>query len=433
MSLKHLFYENVILTLSDVLSHEHVRRDLNFLRKASQWSEQQVVDFQNQKLKDLVNYAIEQVPYYRNLGISKDSIRNIEDLRSLPIVSKQIIRNIGLSQFLAENYPASRRVASHSSGSTGEPFSYYVASEAKSMNTAVKLLTWIDAGYNLGDHYINIKNAGRKGKIKKLQDFVNNCTWISFFDLDVKHITGILELIERKKPLFIRSYPAPLYLLALQRNKSGDSKYKHHPKRVFTTGSNLTDQMREEIEKAFGCDIIDSYSCEGTADTYETIAHDGYHLATTYGITEILDDNGKPVTNGIGRVVSTDLWNRAQPFIRYDTKDFVEVRNGVIHRIVGRESDTIADIHGHRLTVHSFNAYFNGKGIKAGTVSAFQIVCHKNQTITFRIEATPLFDHSTEQEIITYWSKELGCEVQVQLVENLPLMKNNKRAVIVNE
>lgn len=433
MSLKHQFYENVILTLGDVLSRQHVRRDLNFIRKASHWSEQQVMDYQHQRLRALVNYAIEQVPYYRNLGIAKDSIRTIEDLAKLPIVSKQVMRDKGQSQFVAAGYPASHRSLSHSSGSTGEPFAYYVGAEAKSMNTAVKLLTWIDAGYNLGDHYINIKNAGRKGKLKKLQDKVNNCTWLSFFDLDVEHITRILKQIENEKPLFIRSYPAPLYLLALHRNKSGENEYRHRPKRIFTTGSNLTDQMRGEIERAFGCDIIDSYSCEGTADTYETTAHDGYHLAKIYGITEILDDNGNPVTDGIGRVVSTDLWNMAQPFIRYDTKDFVELRNGVIHRIVGRESDMIADVHGHRLTVHSFNGYFNGKGLEPGLVSGFQIVCHKDQTITFRIEPTALFSQSAEQKIISYWSNELGCKVSVQIVDSLPLMRNNKRAVIVNE
>ena len=148
---------------------------------------------------------------------------------------------------------------------------------------------------------------------------------------------------------------------------------------------------------------------------------------------ELLDDNGNPVTDGIGRVVSTDLWNMAQPFIRYDTKDFVELRNGVIHRIVGRESDMIADVHGHRLTVHSFNGYFNGKGLEPGLVSGFQIVCHKDQTITFRIEPTALFSQSAEQKIISYWSNELGCKVSVQIVDSLPLMRNNKRAVIVNE
>lgn len=433
MSIKHIFFENVILTLGDIISRQHVKHDLDFLRKAATWNERQIAEFQNNRLRQLVNHAIEHVPYYRQLGLAKDSVRTIDDLKLLPITSKQFIRTTGPEQFVAEGSAASGRSLSHSSGSTGEPFAYYVSSEARSMNTAVKLLTWIDAGYHLGDHYINIKNAKRKGAVKKLQDLVNNCTWVSFFDLDGQHTTRILDLIEKEKPLFVRSYPAPLYLIAQQRNNAPKGKYKHRPKRIFTTGSNLTDQMRFEIEKAFGCDIIDSYSCEGTADTYETPAHDGYHLAKVYGITEILDENGNPVTNGMGRVVSTDLWNSAQPFIRYDTQDYVEIKDGVIQRIIGRESDTIADIHGHRLSVHSFNAFFNGKGLDVGLVKGFQIVCHKDQSITFRIETTPRFDQSAEQKIKEYWSRELGCVVKIEHVENLPLMKNNKRAVIVNE
>ena len=61
---------------------------------------------------------------------------------------------------------------------------------------------------------------------------------------------------------------------------------------------------------------------------YETLAHYGYRITDYYGIIEVLDEHDQPVTDGIGRVVSTDLWNRALPFLRYDTLDLVEVRNG---------------------------------------------------------------------------------------------------------
>ena len=53
--------------------------------------------------------------------------------------------------------------------------------------------------------------------------------------------------------------------------------------------------------------------------------------------------------------------------------------------------------------------------------------------VWFRIETTPRFDQSAERKIKEYWSRELGCVVKIEYVENLPLMKNNKRAVIVNE
>ena len=426
-------HEYIILPLSDFITGQHIYHDMRFLRKAENWPINKVTNYQNEHLQRLVNYAIDQVPYYRHLGIEKDSIRNIDDLRYLPIVSKQIIRQLGLSQFTAESYPTSKRLLMHSSGSTGEPFTYYTSPEATSINTAAKLLTWYKAGYRLGNHYMNIKRSSRETFAKKIQDYVNNSSYVTFYSLDDNHVAAILDRIEQEKPLFLRSYPAPLALLARYRNLHPE-KYQHKPRRIFTTGSNLTDFTRHEIERAFGCDVIDSYSCEGTANTYETPSHDGYHLTPFYGITEILDDNGNPVHNGFGRVVSTDFWNLAQPFIRYDTLDLVEMQNGVIRRIIGHDCETIIDAHGQRLTVHSFSGYFSrGNAEGQELVTAFQIVYRKDQSITFRLVPTPRYTKQFEQEIIDHWSSELGCIVNVECVEHLPLMHNNKRLVIVNE
>ena len=199
----------------------------------------------------------------------------------------------------------------------------YESKLSSSVNTAAKLRTWYMAGYRLGDRYMKIANGARHGKLKKLQDTINSCLYVPFYSMSDDVLKSILDKIERSHPTIIRSYPIPLYLLAQYRNSHAG--YTFSPHHIMTTGSTLPIAYRTEIEKAFGCDIIDSYSCEGTANCYETPAHDGYHITQYYGIIEVLDDDNKPVTNGIGRVVSTDLWNLAHPFIRYDTQDLVVV------------------------------------------------------------------------------------------------------------
>ena len=112
-------HEHIILPLSDLITHQHVYHDMKFLRNCDQWSEQQMLDFRCEKLRSIINYAITYVPYYRNLGLTIDCVRNLEDLRKIPIVSKHLIREQGLQNFLSEDYPISRRIIMHSSGSTG--------------------------------------------------------------------------------------------------------------------------------------------------------------------------------------------------------------------------------------------------------------------------------------------------------------------------
>lgn len=425
-------HEHIILPLSDIMTGQRIYRDFRFLQSTEHWTEQQMEDFRCERLRATVNNAIDHVPYYREFGLKKDVVRCFEDLCLLPIVNKQIIRDMGLTCFLSDNYPAKKRLLLHSSGSTGEPFTYYSSPEATSFNTAAKLLTWYKSGYNLGDRYMNIKRSARETKTKRIQDWVNKSSYVTFYSLDDPHLLNILQRIEKEKPLFLRSYPAPLALLAKYRLKH--PYFNHSPRRVFTTGSNLTDTTREEVERAFGCDIIDSYSCEGTMNTFETPMHDGYHQTLPYGVMEVLDDEDKPVTDGIGRVVSTDFWNAAQPFIRYDTLDLVEMRHGKIQRIIGHDCETIIDASGQRLTVHSFSGYFS-RGDTEGheLVTAFQIVYRKNQSITFRLIITPYYTDLFEQEIVSHWTKELKCKVIVEKVDKLPLMHNNKRKIIVNE
>ena len=202
----------------------------------------------------------------------------------------------------------------------------------------------------------------------------------------------------------------------------------------MTTGSTLPTAYRAEIEKAFGCDIIDSYSCEGTADCYETPAHDGYHVTQYYGIIELLDDKGKPVTNGIGRVVSTDLWNLAHPFIRYDTQDLVEVQDGRIIRIMGRECESLIVANGQRFTVHNFVGFFQEDDRPTRqSVIAYQVVKHKDRSITFRLVVNEQYSSDIEQYIIDFWKQQLGVPVSVTLVDEIQLMNNNKRLTIVEE
>ncbi len=422
-------HEHIILPIGDLLRGEQVYKYLRLLQKAEVWSGDRMEAFQQDRLRRLLTYASSEVPFYndwfRDHGLDSENVT----LDQMPVVSKVIMRQEGINRFTAKSFPVKKRRLSRSSGSTGEPFSFYTSKLSESVNTAAKLRTWYQAGYHLGDCYMKVANGARHGKLKKLQDRINNCLYVSFFSMDDHMLASILELIEQGRPLFIRSYPIPLYLMAQYRNNHPDM-YHHHPKHVFTTGSTLPDVYRDEIEKAFGCDVIDSYSCEGTPNTYETPAHNGYHVSWYYGIIEVLDENNRPISDGIGRVVSTDFWNLAHPFVRYDTQDLVEVKGGRIQRIMGRECDAFVHTNGTLFTVHNFSHFFL---YDTHAVDTYQILKHKDGSITFHLVVNKSFAPDVENTIINYWQQQLGVPVDVKIVDEIPLMNNNKRLTIVEE
>lgn len=429
-------HEHIILPLSDLAKGEQVHRHLRLLAKLEHASAEEMADFQLQRLQLLMHHIAHEVPFYREWfagnHLSPNDIKNPEDLRRLPVVDKAFMRSHNIERFCAELYPESKRMEARSSGSTGEPFSFYISKEAYSVNMAAKLRTWYQAGYRLGDPYMKIANGARHGRLKTLQDRVNRCVYVPFYSMGDDTLAAILDQIERTRPSFIRSYPMPLYLLAQYRNSHPG--YRFTPRHVMTTGSLLPDAYRAEIERAFGCDVIDSYSCEGTPNTYETTAHDGYHVTEAYGIIEVLDDEGNPVSDGIGRVVSTDLWNMATPFVRYDTQDLVEVRGGRIQRIMGRECETLIVAGGQRYMVHNFVGFFqeDDRPTKQ-SVTAYQVVKRKDGSIIFRLVVNEQYTSDIERYIIDFWHERLNVPVNVELVDEIPLMKNNKRLTIIDE
>lgn len=420
-------HEKIMLPISDLLKGEQVCRYLGLLQQAETWSEEQMAEFQFEKLKQLVAYAVKEVPFYQEWALSSNGGQT-----SLPIVNKAIMRKEGMERFVAQHFPEKQKVYSRSSGSTGEPFSFVESRLSYSVNMAAKLRTWYQAGYRLGDRYMKIANGARHGKLKKLQDRINRCVYVPFYSMNDETLKRILDRIEIEKPSIIRSYPIPLYLLAQYRN--AHSGYGFQPHHVMTTGSTLPLEYRKEIELAFGCDVIDSYSCEGTPNTYETPAHDGYHVTQVYGIIEVLDDHDQPVTNGIGRVISTDLWNYAQPFLRYDTQDLAEVKDGQIQRIMGRECESLIDVKGQRYTVHNFVGFFqeDDRPTKQSVV-AYQVVKKKDKSIEFKLVVNDQYNSAIEQYIVDYWKGLLGVPVEVRIVDEIPLMSNNKRLTIIEE
>lgn len=430
------FHEHIILPMSDLATGQRVHYWLQFLKHSAHWDEAQMRSFQDERFRLLIRHASTHVPFYRELfsnnGWHTEDFQTIDDLQQLPVVSKAIMRKEGIMRFMADNIPQKERMVAHSSGSTGEPFEFYVSKEAYSLNTATKLRTWYDIGYRLGDSYFKISSSPRVSRIKKLQDRLSNGQCIPFNSLDDNSLHQILTLIEKKHPSVIRTHPNAIYYLARYRQKHPNF-FSYNPRYILTTSANLPDTFRSTIRDVFRCDVIDAYSCEGTANCAENAKHDGYHISQEYGIIEVLDSNGNTVQEGRGKVVSTDLWNMAMPFIRYDTQDFVNLDgNRIITRILGRECELLEAPNGHRYTGQVIDDFFSYQ--THHSVEAFQVVRHHSpDRVLFRIIVNGNYSSDVEESIIRHWQRELEMPVTIETVEHIPLMHNNKYLTIIEE
>ena len=103
-------------------------------------------------------------------------------------------------------------------------------------------------------------------------------------------------------------------------------------------------------------------------------------------------------------------------------------------RIMGRECESYINANGQRYTVHNFVGFFQEDNRPARqSVTAYQVVKHKDGSITIRLVVNEQYNHDIEHYIIDFWQQQLGVPVSVKLVDEIPLMKNNKRLTIVEE
>jgi phenylacetate-CoA ligase len=445
MNLINLFSENIILKIGDIITGQTVTKKLDYLLKSQWWDENKLKQYQDERLRLLIKHSIETVPFYqqlfKDLRLKANDIKTQEDLMKLPILTKTTIKKEGIERFTSSAIPKNRIRNCSSSGSTGEPLFYFNTKEAYSMILAANLRGWYWMNYRVGDRYIKLSQNVRKSFIKRLQDGMSRNLYLATNPLVDSNFEYILNEIEHYKPKVIRCYPDPLLFLA--RYKRSHPEFSYKPQAITTTGNTLHPETRAEIESSFGCKIFDSYSCEGNSTVFECPTHTCYHSTEEYGISEVIDDNDNKVKTGIGRLISTDLWNLAHPFIRYDTQDYIEIDDRQcictrklmrINKILGRDNEVLIMDTGRRFIVHNFTGFFQvDSPLINRSIDQFQIVKKEEGSVLFRLVVNNRFNKSVGNYICTFWGNELKTQVAIEIVDKIPLIASDKHRFIVNE
>ena len=94
--LKEFLLVNGVYPVSDLLFHTHISRWYSTLREMFSWSPERILDWQTQRMRELVSDAYRYSPYYRqlfdSLSLKPEDIRTIGDLEKIPPLTKEIIR-----------------------------------------------------------------------------------------------------------------------------------------------------------------------------------------------------------------------------------------------------------------------------------------------------------------------------------------------------
>lgn len=331
---------------------------VRFVTASQYWTEEQVCEYQLSRVKTIVEHAYKSVPYYsalmRKIGMKPEDLKSLDDLKAFPILRKETIQN-DFQSFLARGYQKYYPITRSTGGTTGVPFKYYNDIASWGLNWATKIRTFNWGGYKLGQDRIAILKGGslsRKGKFSlgtRFWRYMQLNYTIDIMQMSEADIVRYLADIRKRNIRFIRGYPSALLTLARSLNQQSECIPM---KGIFTTAEMLYDDHREEIQKAFGCEVTDAYGCgEGMAGASQCEVHAAYHVNIETSILEILAKDGMCSQPGEeGEIVVTSLNDFAMPFIRYAPGDLAVAKAGtcscgrqlpLIEKINGRASDLI--------------------------------------------------------------------------------------------
>ncbi|HYI11913.1 MAG TPA: glycosyltransferase [Thermoanaerobaculia bacterium] len=421
------------------------------LLNISQWYEPaELRELQEVRLQHLVRHAYLHVPYYADqmqaAGLTPEDIHTLDDLQKLPMLTKASLRENLYFDLFADNHRKKEMLKIATSGSTGEPLVLYADRRQLEMRWASTFRSAEWTGWRFGDRQARLwhQTLGMS-KTQVVREFLDawfmRRLFIPAYEMSDDNIRELIEKLRRFKPVLIDGYAEIFNFLAHYARKNGIKGLE--PKAIMTSAQIMPPQVREVIEREFKTSVFDKYgSREFSGIAYECDHHQGHHIMAESYIVEILKD-GRPAKPGeLGEIVITDLNNFAVPLIRYRIGDLAVAMNpddvctcgrGLprIGRIEGRSQAIVLCANGTWLPGTFFAHFFKDYEF---AVRQYQIVQRVKDAIDLKIVPENGYSATAENEILTGLKRYMGDSmgINVQLVDQIPLLRTGKRTGVVS-
>lgn len=428
----------IILPLAEKVNGTSASYWLRQIEEMNSWSREKVVEWQNNKLREFIRHAYEHTVYYRklfnSLGIMPSDIQCAEDLKKLPILTKDTIK-AHFKEIIPDDIDTIPHRKDKTGGTTGEPMAFLTDENVWGYVTASKIFSWRKSGYRYGDKFAALGSASlfhkRPSIERRIYDWIRQEKAMNSMNLSDDLCQKYFERMRKERIHFIYGYASSVYLMA---------KYaKDHKldvsfiKGVFTTSENLTAYYRDVIESTFKCRVMDSYGARDAGITAFEVSPGEYPISYDV-IPEIVGDFGD---GNAGALISTCFLNDAFPLIRYSFGDcaMLEPNNPdfnvpVITAIFGRESDVIRLDNGHVLTAPGYTILMNHFD-----VVAYRIEKVNGHCVLMKIQVdSDKWSDSQEGKLMAEMERFIGadCEFKLEYEDAFSIKSNGKAGFFYN-
>lgn len=409
----------LIYFLGELKYNNKIKNKYKWLKKTEKWSLKELEDFQTERLKDLLDHAYKNSPYYKlkfdDYGVKPSDLRTLEDLKKFPVLMKSELREktdeISVKKVISE-----KLYYSETSGSTGEPLVFYRNQDWDAIHRASiqRGYSWHGvkpyekSGYFWGYNLEKSKNV----KVRFL-DFLQNRYRI--FTYNDENLDYFLKKMENAK--YIEGYSSMIYEVAKKINESHDKYRFPKMKMIKGTSEKIFDSYKEEVKKAFNLNFVSEYgSAEAGIIAFEC-KYGNMHVTMENVIVEIEDDE----------IIVTNLSSTSYPIIRYRLGDYVELESNayncgcgmkhpIIKSVLGRVGHKIL---GKESSYPSLTLYYVFKNLAIKNILLYyQAIQEKQGELILNIEQE--LDSESEAslrvELLKYFNNDINFTINDNVV-----------------
>lgn len=280
-----------------------------------------------ERLRALLMHARDTVPVHAqrmaSIGLVPERLTLADRdaaLAGLPVLTRADVAG-RLGEFTSSAFRPEQLQVVRTGGSTGDPVPFVQDRGGLAQKEALALHLRQRLGWEPGAKSAYLWGAahdlprGARGRLKRWRDhlehaWVNRALYLPAGDLSDATLDRHIAALQRFRPTWLQGYPTATDLLA--RRVLARGLHLHVP-RVLLTAEPVLPVQRERIRQGLGASVLAFYGsreCGWLASECPT--HGGAHVNVAGAHLESTAD---------GRLLVTDLCNRALPLVRYEIGD----------------------------------------------------------------------------------------------------------------
>ncbi|MFY9270148.1 MAG: hypothetical protein WAO55_10430 [Candidatus Manganitrophaceae bacterium] len=417
-------FSKIIYLAGTLIRNKKIFRNYGFLLKSQDWDIKTLQNHQFQMLRALLDHAYQHSEYYKKkfqqLNILPDSIKSLEDLNKIPILTKQeLLQNSSTIQIKSGS---EKLFYSETSGSTGKPLVFY-----RNMDWDA----WHRASVYRGYHWYGVKPWDRNGylwgynlsprrriKTRFLDLLQNRFRLFSYKDDEIDVFINKL-----KKASFLGGYSSMIYEIAKKVNTK-KPRPEFSLKMVKGTSEKIFEKYQVEVQRAFGRKIISEYGAAEAGIIAFECPFGNMHMNMETVLVE--EENNE--------IIVTNLVSKSFPIIRFKLGDYVEIdrqekcRCGMQHYIIKDVLGRVGKvIYGYKDQYPSLTLYYVFKNLAMEHDLILNYLAIQSQRGHLKVEVENGLTSPHLTLLINEFKKYFQDDLDVQIFDNMELKSANKK------